>query len=328
MKLPIPKLLATLLAGYSLFAAPAQSLAVEKLSAPALKRVSYQSAATRLERDFYVYLPEGYEQKDHWPVLMFLQGNGERGDGKEDLDYLMVTGPLFEAWSQQRHLPFVILVPQLPMFDQAGQGFIKNRSRTRIRYPKADGPYPEFPPGTYRGKVKMDGALSDAHMPFGLDGTEQGWSMIENELLSMLDTVLTKYKGDPSRVYLTGLSTGGFGTWYMAGKHPEKFAAIAPISAFCHPDLAPAIAQARLPVWVFMGGRDPYFKQQFFYPGLNELERLGDPDVRFTILADMGHDAWQRVYAGQDIYDWLLKQKKVVGSSALSRPDNSGMVNH
>jgi hypothetical protein len=52
------------------------------------------------------------------------------------------------------------------------------------------------------------------------------------------------------------------------------------------------------------------FKQQFFYPGLNRLEELGDADVRFTILADMGHDAWNRVFAGEDVYNWLLRQRR------------------
>lgn len=306
MKFHVPKILTSLLA--LSFSAPFVQAA--ELSAPELRRVSYHSDATGLERDYYVYLPEGFAQKDHWPILLFLQGNGERGNGKDELDWLLVTGPLYEAWTQQRHLPFVILVPQLPMFHQEKQGFITGRSRDRIKQPRSEGPYPEPPPGKYRGQKEMNGALADPKMPFGLDGTEEGWSMMENELLGMLDTVLARYKGDPERVYLTGLSTGGFGTWYLAGKHPDRFAAIAPISAFCHPDLVPPIATARLPVWVFTGGRDPYFQQRFFYPGLNLLEQLGHPDVRFTILADMGHDAWNRVYAGQELYDWLLRQKK------------------
>lgn len=280
----------------------------DDLSAPELRRVSYQSAATGLERDFYVYLPEGFAQKDRWPVLLSLSGNGERGNGKDELDYVLANGPLFEAWSQQRHLPFVIIAPQLPMFGQGEQGFIKNRTRAKIRHPKPDGPYPPGP--NYTGKDRMDGALADPHMPFGLDGTPEGWSMIEGELLAVLDQVLAQFKGDPTRVYLTGLSTGGFGTWYLAGKHPERFAAIAPVAAFCHPDFAGPIAKARLPVWVFTGGRDPYFQVKNFYPTLNQLEGLGHPEVRFTIHADMGHNSWNRVYAGQDLYDWFLSHHR------------------
>ncbi|HWA86239.1 MAG TPA: hypothetical protein VG710_08465, partial [Opitutus sp.] len=193
------------------------------LSPPELKRLSYHSEATGLERDYYVYLPEGFAQRDHWPVMLVLDGNGERGDGKDELDYVLVGGPLFEAWTQQRHLPFVIVAPQLPMFHQAQQGFITSRSRARIRHPRPEGPYPPAPPGAYRGKVPMEGQLADPHLPFGLDGTEEGWSMIESELLAILDATVANFRGDPARVYLTGYSTGGFGTWYLAGKHPERF---------------------------------------------------------------------------------------------------------
>jgi enterochelin esterase-like enzyme len=269
-----------------------------------LKRVSYQSAATGQERDYYVYLPEGFAQKDRWPVILTLSGNGERGDGKGDLDYVLVNGPLFEAWSQRRRLPFVIIAPQLPMFHQGNEGFITSRSRDRIRYPRAEGPYPQGP--NYTGTDHMDGVGADAHMPFGPEGQPEGWSAIESELLAMVDRTLADFKGDANRVYLTGLSTGGFGAWYLASKHPDRFAAVAPVAAFCHPDLAEPIAKAKLPLWVFTGGRDPYFKQQFFYPALNKLEELGHPEVRFTIEADMGHNSWNRVYAGQDLYDWFL----------------------
>jgi len=96
----------------------------------------------------------------------------------------------------------------------------------------------------------------------------------------------------------------------MAGKHPDRFAAVAPVAAFCHPDLAKPIADAKLPLWVFTGGRDPYFKLQYFYPTLNTLEALGHPEVRFTIEEDMGHNSWNRVYAGQDLYDWFLVHRR------------------
>jgi hypothetical protein len=49
---------------------------------------------------------------------------------------------------------------------------------------------------------------------------------------------------------------------------------------------------------------------QYFYPALNILEAQGDPEVRFTIEADMGHNSWNRVYAGQDLYDWFLTHQR------------------
>ena len=92
--------------------------AVAVLSEPELKRVSYRSARTGKDRDYFVYLPRGFAQQNQWPVLLFLHGDGERGDAKGELDFLLIHGPLFEAWCQRRDLPFVIISPQLDKFSQ------------------------------------------------------------------------------------------------------------------------------------------------------------------------------------------------------------------
>ncbi|MBT8148294.1 MAG: prolyl oligopeptidase family serine peptidase, partial [Gammaproteobacteria bacterium] len=133
-----------------------------------------------------------------------------------------------------------------------------------------------------------------------------GWDRVESDLLRIYTAVLDNYRTDRQRVYLSGVSYGGFGTWYMASKHPQLFAAIAAVVGWGHPALMPPIAAAQLPVWVFAGGRDTAVLQENFYPGLNRLEALGHRQLRFTSHQDMEHDAWTRVYAGQDIYDWLL----------------------
>jgi predicted peptidase len=94
----------------------------------------------------------------------------------------------------------------------------------------------------------------------------------------------------------------------MASKHPQLFSAIIPVVGWGHPDLMKPIAQHRIPVWAFAGGRDQVVQLQFFYAGLNKLESLGHDNVRFTVHEDMSHDAWTRVYASTDIYEWMLQQ--------------------
>ena len=300
MKLPLlPFLLASALA--------LPALAAES-SPPELKRISYPSARTGLERDYFVYLPPNFASQDKWPVILFLHGNGERGDGKAELDYVLKHGPLFEAWAQKKDLPFIIISPQMPMFDQGEVFYIKNRTRAEIpgRLPAGVHPYPPH----YTGKDAMNGQLS-AELPADhtdFDADPRGWNTIADEVMAMVDNVLTHYKGDPKRVYLTGLSYGGLGTWYLASKHPEKFAAIAPVVGYGSPAMAPALL--KMPMWVFAGGRDPVVPVKFFYPLLNKLEELGHPDVRFTIESDMGHDTWIRVYGGQDLYTWFLSHSK------------------
>ena len=142
------------------------------------------------------------------------------------------------------------------------------------------------------------------------DGPPFGWPLHADELLAMVDTAIDRYRGDPARVYVTGLSYGGFGTWYLAGKHPERFAAAAPVAGYGHPDLAPAIAEARLPLWCFAGGRDPVVRVEHFYEAMNALEARGHRNVRLTVEEDMSHDVWRRVYAGEDVYRWLLSHSK------------------
>ena len=281
--------------------------AAAKPSEAQLLRVSYRSAKMNAERDYFVYLPHGFQQQDKWPVMLFLHGNGERGDGKGELDYVLKHGPLFEAWAQKKDLPFVIISPQLPMYDQGDVEYIKNRTPADIPRRLASGINP-YPPH-YSGKDALEGQLSV--MPDRDFKTDpRGWNTIEDELMAMIDRTLATCKGDPKRVYLTGLSYGGFGTWDLASKHPEKFAAIVPVVGYGTPDMAQPIAAAKLPLWCFAGGRDSTVKARYFYPLLNELEKLGHPDVRFTIEADMGHDTWIRVYASQDLYTWLLSHSK------------------
>lgn len=272
-----------------------------------LIRIPYQSEATGKERDFFVYLPKGYEESvENLPVLLFLHGNGERGDGKEELDYVKIHGPLYEVWAQKRDLPFIMIVPQLPMFGMDSLAdYIRFRTRDQIPERMANGVPPR--PRSFPSDEIMTGEPLDTLFDVGAEGLPVGWPLIENELLWMIDYVLKNYKADASRLYLSGLSYGGFGSWYMASKYPERFAAVAPLVGWGHPDLMNSIAQNQIPVWAFAGGRDPVVRIKYFYPGINKLESLGLKELRFTVHEDMGHDTWTRVYSGDDLYNWMLQ---------------------
>lgn len=290
--------------------------------APAqLLRKTRVSQATGAERDHFLYLPRGFEStgERRWPVLLFLHGNGERGDAREDLDYLFANGPLYEAWIQKRDLPFIVVAPQLPMYGMDEKAdYLRERTRAEIPV-RLDAGVPERPaehptPEPMRGAVSAE--LPKSATPYG---PPMGWPELEADLLAILDDVLVNHQGDPSRQYLTGVSYGGFGTWYMASRHPDRFAAIAPVVGYGHPDLMGPIAAARLPIWCFAGGRDKAVRLEFFFPGLNRLEALGH-EARFTVEQDMGHDVWARVYAGQDIYAWLLAHRKAAVSRRSATP--------
>ena len=302
-----------IIAGAGGIVAGAKVAAAEKSpAAPELRRISYQSARTGKERDYFVYLPPGHAQKKDWPVMLFLHGDGERGDGKGELDYVLTHGPLFEAWCQKRDLPFIIISLQLPMFGRGNQPYIKTRTPASIPARRAEGinPQPNTVTGDIRLSEPMSGKAPDDKLPDGPLGPTEGWYEIEDELIAMVDRTVAAFKGDPKRVYLTGLSYGGFGSWYLAAHHADKFAAVAPIVGYGHPDHAAPIAAAKLPLWVFAGGRDPVVPLRYFYPVLNRLEALGHPEVRFTNHEDLGHFTWVRVYEGEDLYAWFLRQSR------------------
>lgn len=94
----------------------------------------------------------------------------------------------------------------------------------------------------------------------------------------------------------------------MATTHPERWAAIAPICGEGNPELAHRLTY--LPIWIFQGGRDKVIRPQWVYAMANALEQAGHQSVRLTVHEDMGHDVWTRVYAGEDLYNWLLSHRR------------------
>lgn len=279
-------------------------------SQPTLLRIPYLSTATDDEREFLLYLPVGYHSQPErrWPVILFLHGGGERGDGRDDLDYILWSGPLGEAWVNHRDLPFVMIGPQLPVFGQEWQLQLRASNPKPERL--ASGPPPRRP--ERRGTQPMARFVDNSPAEFGVDeswgdnGAPGGWQLYENELLQMVDRVLADYRTDPNRVYLTGLSYGGYGSWHLATTHPDRWAAVAPICGDTNSVRVKALAESQLPLWVFHGGRDIRVRPQWIYDVVNALEEAGHESVRLTIHEDLSHDCWSRVYAGQDLYDWFL----------------------
>lgn len=290
----------------------ASQSSIAATSTAELLREAYQSSVDESQREYFVYLPRGYHDKPDkkWPVMLFLHGNGERGNGQDELDFVLMQGPLYEAWVQKKDLPFIIISPQLHMFgfDKKGLAYIDNRSKENIPKRLAHG----VPKRSTAFKTQVD----IQRTPSLTDMTDvapllpQGWGKLETDLIAMLDSVQVKYRVNVNKTYLSGLSYGGFGTWNMASKYPERFAAIAPVVGWGHPSLMAPIAEHKLPVWLFAGGRDSAVNIKYFYAGLDILEKLGHNKVRFTVHEDKGHDAWTRVYSGDDLYQWLLSYEK------------------
>lgn len=307
-------MLARLLCAFSLcllLTACSKSAVSTALTAePQLLRQNYISSIDQSARQYFVYLPKGYQHDSaqKWPLLLFLHGNGERGNGQDELDYTLIHGPLYEAWVQKRDLPFIIVVPQLHMFGMHKVPYIANRSKAAIPVRLSNGVPARGAMFASAAAIAPAEQITDMSDKAPL--LPDGWERAEQDLLAILDAVEQNFQVDTAREYLTGISYGGFGSWYMASKHPERFAAVAPIVGWGHPDLVPPIAQHKLPLWVFAGGRDSTIQSRYFYPGVERLRQLGHTDVRFTVLEQAEHDAWKQIYAGWDLYNWMSDQRK------------------
>jgi predicted peptidase len=132
-------------------------------------------------------------------------------------------------------------------------------------------------------------------------------------LLALLDDIENRYAVDTHRVYLTGISMGGFGTWSLGLSHPERFAAIAPICGggdFITPYLADKLQLKRLAVWAFHGAKDPVVPLEESQRLVNYLKKLEVREVNFTIYPEAGHDSWTQAYANPKLYEWFLKHSR------------------
>lgn len=128
------------------------------------------------------------------------------------------------------------------------------------------------------------------------------------ELVALLDDLAKRYKVDPDRVCVTGLSMGGFGTWRLANYAPERLAAIAPVCGGGEIYWARRIAP--IPVWAFHGAKDepvPLARSQSMIDAL--VKEKATP--KLTVYAEAGHDSWTETYNNPQFYEWLLDQRRM-----------------
>jgi predicted peptidase len=128
-----------------------------------------------------------------------------------------------------------------------------------------------------------------------------------HELSALLDEMVEKYKVDKDRVYVTGLSMGGFGTWSLAGFSPDRFAALVPICGGGDPNAVRRFAH--VPVWVLHGAKDPVVPLAASEKMVEALKKANG-NVKFTVYPEAGHDSWSEAYANPELYEWLLQQKR------------------
>ena len=135
--------------------------------------------------------------------------------------------------------------------------------------------------------------------------TWQAGSQQARRALDILALVERRYRIDAKRVYLTGLSMGGFGTWSLAEKYPQRWAAIVPICGGGDPRQAAKIKD--IPCWCFHGDADPAVKVEKSRAMIAALAKAGG-QPKYTEYPGVGHASWVRAYATPELYAWLRKQ--------------------
>ncbi|HZZ42957.1 MAG TPA: dienelactone hydrolase family protein [Tepidisphaeraceae bacterium] len=132
-------------------------------------------------------------------------------------------------------------------------------------------------------------------------------SWLPMSLNELLDHITTQYRIDPDRIYVTGASMGGNGTWNFAQQYPDRIAAIAPVCGGGDPNDVASLKN--LPIWIFHGQKDPvvpFRREQAMIDALSPLHGR----MRLTIYPGIGHECWNAAYATPDLIPWLLQQRR------------------
>lgn len=124
------------------------------------------------------------------------------------------------------------------------------------------------------------------------------------QLMLLLDHIEKNYKIDKNRIYVTGISMGGFGSWMCLREAPKRFAAAAPVCGGALPEWAETLKD--IPIWNFHGDKDGAVPFALSKQIVEAIQKSGGRRIIFTVYEGAGHDVWTRTYGNQLLYDWLF----------------------
>ncbi len=202
-----------------------------------------------------------------YPMVLFLHGIGERGD--DNVKQLAHGAGEFARPENREKYPCFVVAPQCP----AKSGWVKIKTA-----PNQWGiPLPKEP----TAPLKL--------------------------VLELVDALAAELPIDANRVYITGLSMGGFGTWDATSRRPDLFAAAVPICGGGDPAQAPKLKT--LSIWAFHGVKDPLVPPSRTTTMIEAIRAAGGRP-KITLYADAQHDSWTRTYADPEVMAWLFAQRR------------------
>jgi predicted peptidase len=217
-------------------------------------------------------VPSDFNSGAKYPLVLFFHGSGERGNDNEK--QLVYGVSRFANSDSQAKYPCFVLAPQCPTHLD-NQPIMWTGSREQMHLLKLD--------------PDMAAPLRTAL-----------------ELLSMIQE---KYQVDEDRIYVTGLSMGGFATWESLIRYPQRFAAAIPVCGGGDSSYADRIKH--IPVWAFPGAKDTSVPVECSRLMIKMVEKAGG-HPRYTEYPEVGHNSWDKAYAEPELLSWFFSQKRNV----------------
>lgn len=245
-------------------------------------------ASNGMNMPYRLFVPPQYSQEVHYPLVVFLHGRGQRGNQNEA--HMFNTVGLFNgpnsivAPNGQHHFPALVLVPQCSdrTTTEEWAHWLGNSPAQPFAGLNTNGSYPQAPEPSKSGAAALE----------------------------LIKYISQQYSVDTSRIYLTGISMGGFGTWEFTTREPNLFAAAVPMAGYSNPQKASEISH--IPFWIFHGNLDEYNPVAGSRNMYQRLKSLG-ANVQYTELEDFTHNAsFKEAWKNPDILSWMFAQKQQV----------------
>ncbi len=224
---------------------------------------------------YRILYPQNFTKSKAWPLIVFLHGAGERGNDNEL--QLMHGGDLFLKEEVRKEFPAIVIFPQCPP-DSACSRFKRNTDSSTK-------------------------AISRVFM------ADQSPTTPQRLVKSLIDSIVQSDLADKKRIYLGGLSLGGFGTYDLLIRYPDFFAAAFPICGACNTQLFVQRA-SQVPLWIFHGALDDVVSAEPDRALYKALQQSGAKEAKYTEYPNANHNSWDSAFAEPELLSWLFSKHK------------------
>lgn len=231
---------------------------------------TYASAANSLVLPYRLYVPENYDATKSYPLIVFLHGAGERGNDNAAQLKNGILVPFGDPNSPIHNC--IVVAPQCP----AGKKWV------------------EYPNGGAAQYCQYSTDMFAESAPL-------------KALLELIDVLKGEYNVDSDRIYATGLSMGGYGTWDLLARHGDIFAAAIPVCGGV--DVSHADIYKDIPIYTFHGLKDTTVPSTGTLNVVDKIKELGGEKITLVTYPDGAHSIWNTAYGTQGLFEWLLSNK-------------------